>query len=83
MSTASDPLWEQALALPSEDRAKLAWGLLASLDQGQDDEAERERLWSEETERRAATIATGEVEPVTWDHLTERIDRQRPPSPAE
>ena len=66
-----------ALLLPVEDRALLASGLLASLDSETLEEAEVERLWSAETERRAAQLESGEAEIVTWEHVLERIDERR------
>ena len=80
MSVAPEALLEQALALSPEDRAKLASGLLASLDDAGMDEAEVERLWSEKTERRASQIASGEVELATWDQVIERVGGHRPSS---
>lgn len=82
MSVASEALLEHALELSPADRAKLAADLLASLDDGPVDGSEVERLWSEETDRRAAQITSGEVKLTTWDHLDERIDQRRPSSPA-
>ena len=55
----------------------LASGLLASLDSEALDEAEVERLWSAETERRAAQLESGDAELVTWDQLVQRIDERR------
>ena len=83
MALAPEALLEQALALSLGDRAELAAGLLASLDEDQADEAEVERLWSEETERRMKMFASGEAQVVTWDHVSERIDRLRASSAAE
>ncbi|MBK6855287.1 MAG: addiction module protein [Microthrixaceae bacterium] len=83
MAAAPDALLEQALALSPADRAKLASGLLASLDEDQGDEAEVERLWSEETERRMAMLTSGEAQVVTWEHVSERIDGLRASSAAE
>ena len=78
MTDAAETLLEQALTLPVEDRALLASGLLASLDSESLDEAEVERLWSAETERRATQLESGEAEFVTWEHLVLRIDERRP-----
>ena len=77
MTDAAETLLEQALTLPVEDRALLASGLLASLDSETVDEAEVERLWSAETERRATQLESGEAELVTWEHLVSRIDERR------
>jgi hypothetical protein len=83
MPTAPEAILVQALALAPEDRAKLASGLLASLNDDRADEAGVERLWSEETQRRAAQLPSREVGLTTWEHLAERVDEMRPPSPAE
>jgi hypothetical protein len=80
---APEALLEQALSLSSADRAKLASGLLASLDDDQADEAEVERLWSEETDRRMALLDSGDVDLIEWEHVTERIDGLRASSTAE
>ena len=66
-----------AETLPVEDRALLASGLLASLDSDSVDDAEVDRLWSAETERRATLLASGGAELVTWEHLVSRIDERR------
>ena len=78
VTIAAETLLEQALTLPVEDRALLASVLLASLDSEALDEAEVERLWSAETERRATLLASGGAELVTWEHLISRIDERRP-----
>lgn len=77
VTAAAETLLEQALTLAVEDRALLASGLLASLDLDSVDDAEVDRLWSAETERRAALLASGEAELVTWEHLVSRIDERR------
>jgi putative addiction module component (TIGR02574 family) len=73
----AETLLEQALMLPAVDRAQLASGLLASLDGDDVDEAQVERVWSMEAERRAAEIASGEVTPVSWEQVLSRIDERR------
>jgi len=50
---------KSALSLPSEDRAALADRLLASLDEL--DEEEAERLWTDEAQRRLEELRTGRV----------------------
>ena len=77
MTNAAETLLEQALTLPAEDRVLLASGLLASLDSEALDEAEVERLWSAETERRATQLESGSAVLVTWEHLVQRIDQHR------
>lgn len=77
MTEAAESLLEQAMHLPAEDRALLASGLLASLDEDEADEAAVEALWSAETERRADMLESGEATPVSWDHLITRIEERR------
>lgn len=77
MAVLPEELLEQALELSPTDRAELAAGLLASLDGDFADGAEVERLWTEETERRASQIASGEVRLTTWEHMAGRADRLR------
>jgi putative addiction module component (TIGR02574 family) len=77
VTNAAEALLEQALTLPIEDRALLASGLLASLDSESPDEAEVDRLWSAETERRARQLESGEAKLVTWERLLERINERR------
>lgn len=50
---------KSALELPTDDRAALAYKLLASLDEL--DEAEAERLWTAEASRRREQYLTGRV----------------------
>ena len=52
----------------------LASGLLARLDSDTLDEAEVERLWSAETERRATQLNSGAAKLVAWEHFLQRID---------
>lgn len=77
VTAAAETLLEQALTLPLEDRALLASGLLASLDSESVEDAEVDRLWSAETERRATLLDSGEARLVTWEHLVSRIDERR------
>jgi putative addiction module component (TIGR02574 family) len=50
---------EEALKLPSHERARLAEHLISSLDEEEDPEAER--LWVEEAERRYKEYREGKV----------------------
>ena len=77
VTIAAETLLEQALTLPLEDRALLASGLLASLDSESIEDAEVDRLWSAETERRATLLDSGEARLVTWENLVSRIDERR------
>ena len=61
------------MLLSVEERAILASGLLASLDADDLDDAEVEPLWSLETQRRAGELTSGDVTPVSWEHVVARI----------
>jgi len=67
----SDELRIAALALPPEDRAKLAQELLRSLDEP--GEAGIETAWLTEISRRASEVADGSVQAVDWEVARERI----------
>jgi putative addiction module component (TIGR02574 family) len=67
----TDLLAREVLALPAPDRARLAELLLSSLDDLP--EAEIERLWAAEAQRRAAELRDGSVQPVTADELRQRV----------
>lgn len=77
MSLAPEALLEQALSLSPADRAKLASGLLASLDDNPSDEDEVERLWSEETEQRMSQLASGESRTFTRHEVLEGLTALR------
>ncbi len=74
MSTTTDALLETALKLPSRDRARLASGLIASLD-GPPEEGVEE-AWAVEIERRAAEIDAGKVK--SLDREVVRNQAKRP-----
>jgi hypothetical protein len=65
MSQLAAKLLEDALGLPADERVMVASGLLASLDSEAADDEEIERLWSIETERRAAMLESGEARTFT------------------
>lgn len=50
---------DQALQLPSEDRARLAVDLLASLEESMESAEEIEKLWIAEAERRFQELRGG------------------------
>jgi hypothetical protein len=77
MSDAPELLLEQALELSPSERALLASGLLASLDDSVADGSLVEQLWSEETERRASQITSTDVKLASWDQVVERVDGLR------
>lgn len=74
MSMPLERLEAEALELSTHERARLAQRLLASLDDGADeDPAEVERAWEVEIERRLAAYRAGEMEAVPADEALARI----------
>ena len=66
-----EKLRAELLALPAEERAKLAHALLESLDEGTD--ADTDAAWLTELERRADAVADGTATLVLWEEARERI----------
>ena len=77
MSDAPELLLEQALELSPSERAQLASGLLASLDDSVGDGSLVDQLWSEETARRASEIPATSVNLASWDQVVERVNGLR------
>ncbi len=74
MSVEAQQLLRDALALPDRERADIAAELIASLDEnGADDPAAAQELWSEEIERRARRLAAGGREGEDWQSLRQRL----------
>jgi putative addiction module component (TIGR02574 family) len=69
----TDDVISAALALPLEERAKLAQELIRSLEEGHGDV---EAAWAEEIARRAREVSDGTVELIDWDVARERIARR-------
>ncbi|HEV3456590.1 MAG TPA: addiction module protein [Thermoanaerobaculia bacterium] len=67
MSISAETLLDSALKLPSEDRARIAAELIASLDGIP--EAGVEAAWDAEVERRVAQVDQGEVELLDWNDV--------------
>lgn len=67
----SEELREQVLALPPEDRARLAQDIIASLD-GPSDEGAAE-AWVREIERRARDVRNGSARLVDWEDVRKHI----------
>ena len=67
----ADQVRDAALSLPATERAKLAQELLRSLHEPAD--ADADRAWIAEIERRARVVADGSVEPVDWEDARKRI----------
>ena len=73
MNAAFEKLAEQALALPSEERAELADRLAESLDQAPGKEIEA--LWAAEAVRRRDEVRSGAVKPIDGEEALQRIRR--------
>jgi len=68
-----DEVLRHALSLDIQDRASLAERLLASLDDL--DEEEAQRLWTDEAERRLKEYRAGLARTVSADEVAQRADR--------
>jgi len=71
MATTRDRVIEEALSLPADVRLSLVEKLLTSLNLPID--AEIDRLWAEESERRVSQIEAGEVEMVPGEEVFSKI----------
>lgn len=72
---AATRLLDEALQLPSDERARLALELIRSLDDEPD--ADAEELWAAEIDRRSAEVAAGTAETVTVDEYRTRVQARR------
>lgn len=77
MAKTADDLREEVLALPAQQRARIASDLLASLDSETVDEQEVDQLWSAETQRRAAMLELGDAGTLSWDDIEQRFVQRR------
>lgn len=77
MAKTADDLREEVLALPAQERARIASELLASLDSETVDETEIDDLWSAETQRRAAMLDAGDARTLTWEEIEQRFADRR------
>ncbi len=77
MAKTADDLREEVLALPAQERARIASDLLASLDSEAVDEEEIDQLWSAETQRRAAMLESGDAGTLTWEDIQQRFADRR------
>lgn len=71
--TLVEDLSARARALPREDRARLAEELLASLDEGADEDADE--AWQREIERRVFEVRSGSVTLVSAEDVHEEARR--------
>ena len=70
MPLTREQLEVEAQKLPRDERARLAEALIASLDE----EAEIERAWYDEAERRAAELDSGAVEGIPAEQVFAELD---------
>jgi len=61
----------QALALSPSQRAQLARSLISSIEGPPEEGAEA--AWLDLARKRLAELDSGEIEPVTWDSIKQRI----------
>lgn len=71
MTTIQDRILEEALSLPADLRLSLIENLLKSLNLPID--AEMDRLWAEEAERRLSQIETGASDMVPGEEVFSKI----------
>lgn len=69
MTDAARKLLDGALALPTQDRARVAAALLASLD----DHTDTDGGWVAEIERRADRVLAGESDGAVWSEVRARL----------
>jgi putative addiction module component (TIGR02574 family) len=70
----TDELMDEAISLPVELRAQLVDKLLKSLNPAQ---AEIDKLWALESEKRVADIETGKVQTIPGEKVFENIRKRR------
>ncbi len=71
MSTVSDKVMDEVLALPADARMSLVEKLIASLNLPT--QPEIDRVWAEEAERRVAQIDRGEVELIPGEEVFAKL----------
>lgn len=75
MSTSSEQILEQALALPPDDRAKILERLLASFQTPPDPKLDE--LWAREAEDRLEAYDRGELGSISAEDVFAKIERER------
>lgn len=75
MTSRTQDLLREALALPFTERADVAAELLASLDSvATEDLAEVEAAWAAEIEKRARRVLAGESSGTAWEDVRRRAE---------
>ncbi|HWL43007.1 MAG TPA: addiction module protein [Ilumatobacter sp.] len=77
MAKTADDLRTEVLALPAQERARIASEMLASLDSETVDGNEIDELWTVETQRRAAMLDTGAAGTLSWGAVEQRFAERR------
>ena len=71
----SDQVLEDALALPSDERARLAHELLLSLDD-HEDEKDAHAMWTDELARRLREVREGTAELADFDDVDAYVTKK-------
>jgi hypothetical protein len=75
MSQRAEELLHEALTLPPDERADVAAGLIASLDEPADDPSVVNDAWAREIEIRAKRVLSGDSAGLPWASERARIQR--------
>lgn len=70
MSLTAEQIESEALSLPTDARARIALALIESLDE----DAEVERAWQEEVQRRLDDLRSGRVQGIPAEEVFAEID---------
>jgi putative addiction module component (TIGR02574 family) len=73
MGKAAKRVLQDALELPTKERAELAADLIASLDGPADPDVEA--AWAAEIERRASRVLAGKSRGIPWEVVRRRAER--------
>jgi putative addiction module component (TIGR02574 family) len=76
MPSTANKIVEEALSLPSDERASLVEKLISSLNLPIQEEIDQ--LWADEVERRVSQIEKGEVELIPGNEVFAKIRRKYP-----
>jgi putative addiction module component (TIGR02574 family) len=71
----SEQILKEALALPAEEKAKIAGRLLQSLDEA--NRREIDEAWGEEAERRIDAYERGETTSEDWEDVLKQVNQRK------
>jgi len=74
MSTVGEKILQDALNLPTEERAEVAARLIESLEEARDPDIDA--AWAAEVERRCKAIDAGEAVTSDWEDVRRRIEAE-------